>query len=165
MKQLFFYILISLLPAFAYAQYTTGNKPQSAGDRIESTSYNDHKRGAARTLQYRPDGEDFVSVNGKNRYTRALYGSHTAFRLETSDRPIFAVYEKRNSKNIHFHLVLADSSVTPLEETAWCESRYTPGRRSYRLKHPSWGADAELQISALALPDEDAAIWLSLIHI
>lgn len=159
MKQLFFYILISLLPAFAYAQYTTGNKPQSAGDRIESTSYNDHKRGAARTLQYRPDGEDFVSVNGKNRYTRALYGSHTAFRLETSDRPIFAVYEKRNSKNIHFHLVLADSSVTPLEETAWCESRYTPGRRSYRLKHPSWGTDAELQISALALPDEDAAIW------
>ena len=159
MKQLFFYILISLLPAFAYAQYTTGNKPQSAGDRIESTSYNDHKRGAARTLQYRPDGEDFVSVNGKNRYTRALYGSHTAFRLETSDRPIFAVYEKRNSKNIHFHLVLADSSVTPLEETAWCESRYTPGRRSYRLKHPSWGTDAELQISALALSDEDAAIW------
>ena len=70
MKQLFFYILISLLPAFAYAQYTTGNKPQSAGDRIESTSYNDHKRGAARTLQYHPDGEDFVSVNGKNRYTR-----------------------------------------------------------------------------------------------
>lgn len=159
MKRIFFYTLISLLPAFAYAQYTTGNKPQSAGDRIESTSYNDHKRGAARTLQYRPDGEDFVSVNGKNRYTRALYGSHTAFRLETSDRPIFAVYEKRNSKNIHFHLVLADSSVTPLEETAWCESRYTPGRRSYRLKHPSWGADAELQISALALPDEDAAIW------
>lgn len=159
MKQLFFYILISLLPAFAYAQYTTGNKPQSAGDRIESTSYNDHKRGAVRTLQYHPDGEDFVSVNGKNRYTRALYGSHTAFRLETSDRPIFAVYEKRNSKNIHFHLVLADSSVTPLEETAWCESRYTPGRRSYHLKHPSWGTDAELQISALALPDEDAAIW------
>lgn len=159
MKRIFFYTLISLLPAFAYAQYTTGNKPKSAGDRIESTSYNDHKRGAARTLQYRPDGEDFVSVNGKNRYTRALYGSHTAFRLETSDRPIFAVYEKRNSKNIHFHLVLADSSVTPLEETAWCESRYTPGRRSYRLKHPSWGADAELQISALALPDEDAAIW------
>lgn len=159
MKRIFFYTLISLLPAFTYAQYTTGNKPQSAGDRIESTSYNDHKRGAARTLQYRPDGEDFVSVNGKNRYTRALYGSHTAFRLETSDRPIFAVYEKRNSKNIHFHLVLADSSVTPLEETAWCESRYTPGRRSYRLKHPSWGTDAELQISAFALPDEDAAIW------
>ena len=81
MKQLFFYILISLLPAFAYAQYTTGNKPQSAGDRIESTSYNDHKRGAARTLQYRPDGEDFVSATGKNAIVNSVQfmGSRTRF--------------------------------------------------------------------------------------
>lgn len=159
MKHIFSSFLLILFPALLCAQYTTGNKPLGAGDRIESTSFNDHKRGSARTLQYRPDGEDFVSINGKNRYTRALYGSHTAFRLETSDRPIFAVYEKRNSKNIRFRLVQADGSVTPLEETAWCESRYTPGRRSYRLTHPAWGAQAELQISALALPDEDAAIW------
>ena len=159
MKRIFLYTAISLLPAIAYAQYTTGNKPQGAGDRIESTSFNDHKRGASRTLQYRPDGEDFVSVNGKNRYTRALYGSHTAFRLETSDRPVFAVYEKRNSKNISFRLLLSDGSSVALDSTAWCESRYTPGRRSYRLTHPAWGENAELQISALALPDEDAAIW------
>ena len=98
-------------------------------------------------------------MNGENRYTRALYGSHTAFRLETSDRPVFAVYDKRNSKNISFRLQLPDGSVLSLEETDWCESRYTPGRRSYRLKHPGWGANAELQISALALSDEDAAIW------
>ena len=159
MKRSFLYTLFSLLPAFACAQYTTGNKPQGAGDRIESTSFNDHKRGSARTLQYHPDGEDFVRINGQNRYTRALYGSHTAFRLETSDRPVFAVYDKRNSKNISFRLQLPDGSVTPLEETAWCESRYTPGRRSYRLTHPTWGVNAELQISALALSDEDAAIW------
>ena len=156
MKRSFLYTLFSLLPAFACAQYTTGNKPQGAGDRIESTSFNDHKRGSARTLQYHPDGEDFVRINGQNRYTRALYGSHTAFRLETSDRPVFAVYDKRNSKNISFRLQLPDGSVTPLEETAWCESRYTPGRRSYRLTHPTWGVNAELQISALALSD---AIW------
>ena len=74
------------------------------GDFIESTSYNDHKRGAARSLQYRPEGDDFVCVNGKNRYTRALYGSSSAFRLETSDRPVFATYDKRNSKNIRFRL-------------------------------------------------------------
>lgn len=159
MKRSFLYTLFSLLPALACAQYTTGNKPQGAGDHIESTSFNDHKRGSARTLQYHPDGEDFVRVNGENRYTRALYGGHTAFRLETSDRPVFAVYDKRDSKNISFRLQLPDGSVTPLEETAWCESRYTPGRRSYRLTHPTWGANAELQISALALSDEDAAIW------
>ena len=159
MRYSFLYTLFSLLPVLASAQYTTGNKPQGAGDRIESTSFNDHKRGTARKLQYHPDGEDFVRVNGENRYTRALYGSHTAFRLETSDRPVFAVYDKRNSKNISFRLQLPDGSVLPLEETDWCESRYTPGRRSYRLKHPGWGANAELQISALALSDEDAAIW------
>lgn len=159
MRYSFLYTLFSLLPVLASAQYTTGNKPQGAGDRIESTSFNDHKRGTARKLQYHPDGEDFVRVNGENRYTRALYGSHTAFRLETSDRPVFAVYDKRNSKNISFRLQLPDGSVLSLEETDWCESRYTPGRRSYRLKHPGWGANAELQISALALSDEDAAIW------
>ena len=33
MKRIFLYAAISLLPAIAYAQYTTGNKPQGAGDR------------------------------------------------------------------------------------------------------------------------------------
>ena len=63
-------------------------------DYTESTSYNDAYRGTPRRLQYVPDGEDFVCVNGKNRYTRALYGSHTAYRVETSDRPVFAIYNK-----------------------------------------------------------------------
>ena len=61
-------------------------------DYIESTSYNEHLRGTARSLQYYPDGEDFVCENGTNRFTRPLYGTHTAWRLETSDRPVFAVY-------------------------------------------------------------------------
>ncbi|MDR0988091.1 MAG: DUF4450 domain-containing protein [Prevotellaceae bacterium] len=134
--------------------------PRRAGDRIESTSYNDHKRGARRTLQYRPDGKDFVSVNGKNRFTRALYGSHTAFRLETSDRPVFAVFEKStNSRNIRLRLLTADGSSMALDSTAYCEARYTPGRRSYRLTDPAWGKRGELLVSALALPDEDAAVW------
>ena len=42
-------------------------------DYTESTSYNEAQRGTARRLQYYPEGEDFVCVNGKNRYTRALY--------------------------------------------------------------------------------------------
>ena len=62
------------------------------GDFKESISLNEHLRGTKRTLQYRPDGDEFVCVNGKNRYTRALYGSHSPFRVETSDRPVFAFY-------------------------------------------------------------------------
>lgn len=158
MKRSILFVLL-LLPSIMYAQYPTGKKPQGAGDRIESSSFNDHKRGATRKLNYIPDGEDFVCINGENRYTRALYGSHTAFRLETSDRPVFAVFTKGNSKNIRFRVVQAGGEVTPLEETAWCESRYTAGRRTYRLTHTSWGSNAELQVSALAVDDEDAAIW------
>ena len=53
------------------------------GDFIESRSYNDDKRGTERSLQYRPDGRDFVSINGKNEYTRALYGG---YRLSHRDK-------------------------------------------------------------------------------
>lgn len=162
MKKLLIYLLFSFsfCCTAAYAQYaTTSNAPKKAGDLIESTSYNDHKRGKSRALQYLPEGEDFVSVNGKNRYTRALYGSPTAWRLETSDRPIFATYVKNDSRNIRFRLRLPDGKVTALEETAWCEARYTPGRRSYKLKEDAWGKKASLEISVLPSPTEEEAIW------
>lgn len=43
---------------------------------------------APRQMNYYPDNGDIVCVNGNNRYTRALYGSETLYRLETSDRPL-----------------------------------------------------------------------------
>ena len=64
MRNYILYILFVLLSTPVRAQYAIGNKPQGAGDRIESASFNDHKRGTARRLQYRPDGDDFVCVNG-----------------------------------------------------------------------------------------------------
>lgn len=153
-------LLASCLATDASAQYaTSGNKPKKAGDLIESTSYNDHKRGKARRLQYTPEGNDFVCVNGSNRYTRALYGGPTAWRLETSDRPIFATYVKRDNRNIRFRLVMPDGTETALEQTSWCEARYTAGRRSYVLKHNAWGEEAQLRIDALACYDVEGAIW------
>lgn len=147
-----------LLLCLVSATFLSAQTPaKRIGDFIESTSYNEHKRGAPRRLQYYPDGEDFVCVNGVNRYTRALYGSPTAWRLETSDRPVFAAYEKNNSKNIRFRLQVADASVA-LDSVAFCESRYTPGRRSYKLTDPSWGK-GELDISVLAFPDAEGAVW------
>lgn len=165
MKKLSFYILFSLCCTAIFAQYTTNsNAPKKAGDLIESTSYNDHKRGKPRALQYLPEGEDFVCVNGENRYTRALYGSPTAWRLETSDRPIFATYVKNDSRNIRFRLHLPDGAVTSLEETTWCEARYTPGRRSYKLKDNAWGKKAFLEISVLVSPIEEEAMWQITAH-
>ena len=158
MKHLLSTILL-VLGGTAFAQGQYNEQPQKAGDRIESISYNDHKRGMARTLQYKPDGGAWVCVNGKNRYTRALYGGPTAWRLETSDRPIFATYEKNNSRNIRFVLRLTDGTRMPLDSTSWCEARYIPGRRDYQLKDPSWGANSRLTIETLADRDAEAALW------
>ena len=54
---------------------------------------------------YFPEGNAFVCENGTNRYTRALYGSYTDWRLETSDRPVFAVVKKDHHRNTsHYSL-------------------------------------------------------------
>ncbi|WP_221657567.1 DUF4450 domain-containing protein [Bacteroides salyersiae] len=154
------YLSFFLLSCFGLsAGCVCAQKPvKRIGDFIESTSYNDHKRGASRSLQYYPEGDDFVCVNGKNRYTRALYGSWSPFRLETSDRPVFATYDKRNSKNIRFRISMPGGYSAMLDSVGYCETRYTPGRRSCHLTDPAWGK-GELRISALALPDVDGAIW------
>ena len=60
---------------------------------------------APRQMNYYPDNGDIVCVNGNNRYTRALYGSQTLYRLETSDRPLFATYDKKNNRNISFYII------------------------------------------------------------
>lgn len=140
------------------AQPASKKETLEGRDYTESTSYNDAYRGTPRRLQYVPDGEDFVCVNGKNRYTRALYGSHTAYRVETSDRPVFAIYNKPKSWNIAFRLSSNGREGLALDSTAYCEARYTPGRRSYVLADPAWGTDS-LRVSVLPLPDSEEAIW------
>lgn len=157
MNRYLFFFLLSCFGLSAGCVSAQGTAKR-IGDFIESTSYNEHKRGISRSLQYRPEGDDFVCVNGKNRYTRALYGSWSPFRLETSDRPVFAAYDKRNSKNIRFRISGSGGYSAMLDSVEYCEARYTPGRRSYHLADPSWGK-GELRISALALPDADGAIW------
>ena len=76
MRNITLYLLFFFCYTASFAQHVSS--PKKAGDLIGATSYNDHKRGKPRSVQYLPDGEDFVCVNGKNRYTRALYGSPTA---------------------------------------------------------------------------------------
>ncbi len=111
-----------------------------------------------RTMRYYPDGRDIVCLNGAGRYTRALYGTHTRFRLETSDKPIFAVYDKADSRNIRFYLKYAGRELQ-LDSVSRCEARYQGGMRSYRLGDSSWGRDAEMKITALASFSEEGALW------
>ncbi|WP_343675166.1 DUF4450 domain-containing protein [Chitinophaga sp.] len=131
---------------------------QKSGDFIEQTSYNDDKRGTPRTLQYLPEGNDFVCINGKNRYTRALYGGPTAFRLETSDRPVFAAYIEKNSQHISFWIQVPGKGKRALDSASFCEARYNAGKRTYLLRDKSW-KKGELRITVLALYDREGAVW------
>lgn len=147
--------LIGLLICSVFA--STAQAERDGAGMTRPVSQNERKKGIKRTIQYHPDGSDFVCVNGKNRYTRALYGSITDFRIETSDRPVFAAYKPNDSKHIRFRLQCGNQSVA-LDSLKFCEARYTAGRRTYHLTDPIMGK-GELNISVLAFPDKEGGIW------
>ena len=119
-------------------------------------SYNDDKRGTTRWQQYFPQGEDIVCENGSNRFTRALYGSHTDYRIETSDKPIFAVVKKGHYKSVRFEI-----EGVPLDSTDFCKSYYHNGMRSYLLGDSHWNhlGNGIVRVHVVALPDQEGAIW------
>ena len=104
--------------------------------------------------QYRPEGRAFVCVNGQNRYTRALYGSPTEYRIETSDRPVFAVYKKKDCRNVQFLV-----NGVNLDRTDYCEARYMEGMRSYVIRHQAWGAKATVRLKVVASLTGEKACW------
>ncbi len=129
-----------------------------AQDYIESFSHNSDFRGSERTMQYAPTLDGYIaSKNGKNLYTRALYGGHSLWRLETSDFPIFAAYHKKDNRNIHF-TVTADGRTTRLDSVADCIAMYRGGERVYRLSDPAWGK-GKITLTTVAAHDDEAAYW------
>ncbi|MCR4825048.1 MAG: DUF4450 domain-containing protein, partial [Bacteroidales bacterium] len=110
-----------------------------------------------RVMRYYPDGRDFVCLNADGRFTRPLYGTNTRFRLETSDRPVFAAFDRAESWNFRFWLEYGGKTVQ-LDETSWCEARYQGGRRSYVVRDDAWDG-GELRITVLASFFQEGAIW------
>ena len=114
--------------------------------------------------QYRPEGRAFVCVNGQNRYTRALYGRHGDWRVETSDRPVFTICQK-TSRNTGVPSASAPKYVqfrvndVNLAETDYCESRYVDGMRSYVVRHKTWGAKAVLRLKVAVSQVSEQACW------
>ena len=91
-----------------------------------------------RTLRYTPEGQDFVIVNGKNKFNRALYSTNTGFRVETGDVPEFAMYLPRMGGNLSFSIENGHKSIS-LNEAAYIESRYRAGSRIYNITDPVLG--------------------------
>ncbi len=143
--------LATLLAAVSIASVTMAQTVDGA-----MPSYNDARRDAARQLNYYPDGPDIVTERAQNRFTRALYGGWSDYRIETSDVPIFAVAKKGHYKSVRFEI-----EGVPLDSTDYCKASYHDGMRSYLLGDHRWNnlGNGIVRVHVVALPDEEGAIW------
>jgi hypothetical protein len=109
-----------------------------------------------RQLRYTPEGDDFVIVNGDWKFNRALYGTNTAFRIETGDVPEFGLFMPHMGGNIQLGMLSGGKSLW-LNDAEYVKSIYRPGSRIYEIKDPLLGAGS-LTITALALADAEGLI-------
>lgn len=113
--------------------------------------------GQERVLRYQPDGDGFVIVNGNKRFTRAIYGTNTGFRFETSDFPEFGLYMPNLGGSVYFALQ-AGNKVVWINEAQKIQSRFTPGCREYVVTDSRYLGTGSLKITALALSDADGFV-------
>ncbi|MDD4992515.1 MAG: DUF4450 domain-containing protein [Paludibacter sp.] len=106
-----------------------------------------------RELRYRPEGDDFVIVNGTSQFNRALYGTHTGFRVETGDVPEFALYLPRMGGNLSFSIENKQKSIQ-LNAAQRIECRYRAGSRIYYITDPLLGK-GKITITALAMSEAE----------
>ncbi len=109
--------------------------------------------GVEREIHYKPDGEDFVLVNGKRRFNRALYGGNTAFRAEAGDLPEFALYLPGMGGNLKFGFIKGEKSKWLIDANK-IETRYRPGSMIYTIKDSMLGSGI-VAITALATIDKE----------
>lgn len=108
---------------------------------------------APRPLQYWVEEDGSITcVNGQNYYTRALYGTCSDGRLETSDRPVFGLYMPYMGGNVSFREPLGTR----------CTARYDGVSRIYTLSLPvayrkKANVEATIEIRALAIQDGSAS--------
>ena len=112
--------------------------------------------GITRELRYHPEGNDIVITNGNRRFTRALYGTNTAFRVETGDLPEFAMYMPGMGGNIKFGLSNNDSSKW-LINTDKITARYRPGSMLYDIEDKMLGK-GKLHLTVLAMGEAEGII-------
>ncbi|SHE44392.1 DUF4450 domain-containing protein [Dysgonomonas macrotermitis] len=112
--------------------------------------------GKERKLRYTPEGEDFVIVNGDKKFNRALYGTHTAFRVETGDIPEFGLFMPSMGGNIQLGLIKGGKSLW-LNDAEYIRSIYRAGSRIYEIKDPFIGS-GKITITVLALADAEGMV-------
>ncbi|MDB5267511.1 MAG: glycogen debranching protein [Hymenobacter sp.] len=109
-----------------------------------------------RTLRYHPEGSDFVITNGTHCFTRALYGTNTAFRVEAGDLPEFALYLPGMGGNLKFGLLASGQSKWLIKAES-ITARYRPGLMLYDITDPLLGP-GKLHLEVLARADAEGLI-------
>lgn len=117
---------------------------------------NDLWHSEKRHIRYKPEGNDFIIINGERRFNRALYGSNTAFRAEAGDLPEFALFMPGMGGNLKFGLIIPDTSKW-LKNSEKIISRYRPGSMIYEITDPLLDS-GKIHITILALHDNDGII-------
>lgn len=123
---------------------------------LQCVNAQEPRHGKTRAVHYTPSGNDFVCINGKQRFNRALYGTNTAFRVEAGDLPEFALYMPGMGGNLKFGLVAGEQSKW-LIEAASVKAIYRPGSMLYEITDPILGKGI-LYLTVLALADAEGMI-------
>ena len=112
--------------------------------------------GIERSVRYQPDGRDFVIANGQKRFNRALYGTHTGFRVEGGDLPEFALYMPGMGGNFKLGIAVAGKSkwLTAADSVV---TRYRPGSLMYEIRDSLLG-DGKLKLTLLAMDDAEGML-------
>lgn len=149
-------LLWGLAPCTAPAQSGIRKADDQPAINIYST-FNDIRVDARRELRYRPDGNDFVGVNGKRKFNRALYGAHTGFRLEASDMPEFGLFLPHMGGNLLLGIA-RDGRQMAMGDAERVEMRYRAGSVIYTVTDPLL-ENGRIVVTALVMRDRDGALW------
>ncbi|PRD54814.1 glycogen debranching protein [Sphingobacterium gobiense] len=123
---------------------------------LNSIAQSKHWQKNPRSLHYTEDQGDFLLVNGKYRFNRALYGNHKPSRVEAGDLPEFALYMPGMAGNLQF--VLEKEGVyKKLIDAKHIETRYRAGSMLYRVQDPLIGS-GHLDIVVMAQADAEGMI-------
>ncbi|MEC3875447.1 DUF4450 domain-containing protein [Chryseobacterium salviniae] len=115
-----------------------------------------HWQNIERELHYKEDKGDFLLVNGKYRFNRALYGDNRASRVEAGDLPEFALYLPGMGGNLQF-IIQKGNSIKKLIQAEKIETRYRPGSMLYEIKDPILGKGS-LKLTVLAQVKDEGLV-------
>ncbi len=109
-----------------------------------------------REIRYLPQGKDIVITNGNRRFTRALYGTNTAFRVEAGDLPEFAMYMPGMGGNIKFGIANADSSKWLINANK-IKAIYRAGSMLYEIEDLILGK-GKIYLDVLAMDNSEGVV-------